>query len=96
MDYIAEVFDQFQELCDIKRFNDHELHCVLRFEEAPDAEVLKKAILASIKVIPILGTRYIGGAAPRWTSLDPAEFDRAFVSRTDRDVIGGVSGISRR
>src|ERR1700722_11883140 len=79
MDYTAEIFDQFQELCDIKRFNDHELHCVLRFENGPDAEVLKKAVLASIEAIPILGTRYMGGAARRWTSLEPADFDRAFV-----------------
>jgi NRPS condensation-like uncharacterized protein len=78
MDYTAEIFDQFQELCDINRFNDHELHCVLRFEEGPDTEVLKKAVLASIEAIPILGTRYIGGAEPRWTSLEPADFDRAF------------------
>jgi len=60
-------------------FNDHELHCVLRFERGPDPEVLKKSVIASIEANPILGARYINGARPRWTSLDPSEFGRAFI-----------------
>jgi len=43
MDYSAEVFDQFQQLCDFKGFNGHQVHCVLRFEYLPDAGILKKA-----------------------------------------------------
>ena len=79
MDYTAEVFDQVQLLSDLNGFNDHQLHCVLRFEDGPDAEVLKEAVISSIAAIPILGTRYIDGARPRWTSLDPHDFGRAFV-----------------
>ena len=80
MDYTAEVFDQFQQLCDVKGFNDHQVHCVLRFDYLPDAEILKKAVISSIEAIPILGTRYIEGIRPRWTTLDPSEFGRAFVT----------------
>lgn len=79
MDYKAEVFDQFQQLCDVKGFNDHQVHCVLRFEHLPDVEILKKAVISSIEAIPILGTRFIGGTKPRWTSLDPNDFGQAFV-----------------
>jgi NRPS condensation-like uncharacterized protein len=79
-DYTAEVFDQFQQLCDVKGFNDHQVHCVLRFEYLPDREVLKKAVISSIEAIPILGTRYFGGTRPRWISLDPNDFGRAFVT----------------
>jgi len=79
MDYAAEVFDQVQWLFDANGFNDHVLHCVLRFEHAPDAEILKKSVTASIEAIPILGARYVDGARPRWTSLDPDDFSRAFV-----------------
>lgn len=61
MDYTAEVFDQFQLLSDINGFNDHQLHCVLRFESGLDGEVLKKAAISSIEAISILGTRYIDG-----------------------------------
>jgi NRPS condensation-like uncharacterized protein len=80
MESTAEVFDQFQQLCDVKGFNDHQVHCVLRFEYLPDAEILKKAVVCSIEAIPILGSRYIEGMRPRWTSLDPNEFGRAFVT----------------
>jgi NRPS condensation-like uncharacterized protein len=87
MDYSAEVFDQFQQLCDVKGFNDHQVHCVLRFEYLPDAEILKKAVISSIEAIPILGTRYIQGARPRWTSLNPSDFGRAFViARTEIEL----------
>jgi NRPS condensation-like uncharacterized protein len=84
MDRTAEVFDQVQLLFALNGFNDHQVHCVLRFEHGPDADVLKKAVLSSIDAIPILGTRYVAGARPRWTSLDPNDFTRAFViARTE-------------
>jgi NRPS condensation-like uncharacterized protein len=79
MNYIAEAFDQFQLLCDVNGFNDHQVHGVLRFEVGPDEEVLKKAVTLSIEAIPILGTRYVAGARPCWTSLDPQDSGRAFV-----------------
>ena len=84
MDYIAEVFDQVQLLYDTNGFNDHELHCVLKFEHGLEADILKKSVVASIEAIPILGTRYVAGAKPHWTSLDPKDFGQAFViARTE-------------
>lgn len=79
MSYTAEVFDQIQLLFGINGFNDHQLHCVLRFDRLPDSEALKQAVLLSIEAIPILGARYMQGARPLWTSLDPQDFGRAFV-----------------
>jgi NRPS condensation-like uncharacterized protein len=82
MDYTAEIFDQIQLLFKANGFNDHELHCVLRFEHGPDPEVLRKSVIASVGAIPILSARYVDGAKPRWTSLDPGEFGRAFILTT--------------
>jgi NRPS condensation-like uncharacterized protein len=82
MDYTAEIFDQIQLLFKTNGFNDHVLHCVLRFARGPDPEVLKKSVIASIEAIPILGARYIDGATPHWTSLDPRDFGRAFMLTT--------------
>lgn len=79
MDYPAEVFDQVQLLFDITGFNDHQLHCVLKFESNLDSAVLKKAVISSIEAIPILGTKYSNGEKPHWTSIDPRSFGEAFV-----------------
>ena len=84
MDYTAEVFDQVQMLFDITGFNDHQLHCVLKFESRLDAAVLKKAVISSIEAIPILGTRYVDGGRPHWASIEPDTFGEAFViTRTE-------------
>ena len=88
MKYKAEVFDQVQRLFDVNGFNDHQLHCVLRFdaEAAPDADVLREAVLASIEAYPILGARYVDAARPYWESLDRADLARAFiVARTQAE-----------
>ena len=81
MDFICEAFDQVQRAFDLNGFNDHQLHCVLRFDSgaAPDAAILRGAVIASIEAIPILGTRYADGAKPRWVSLEPESCARAFV-----------------
>jgi NRPS condensation-like uncharacterized protein len=87
MDYTAEIFDQVQLLFDVTGFHDHQLHCVLKFESGHDAGVLKKAIVSSIEAIPILGSRYVDGGRPRWTSLDPDNFGEAFViARTETEL----------
>ena len=81
MDFICEAFDQMQRAFDLNGFNDHQLHCVLRFDSgaAPDAAILRRAVIASIEAIPILGTRYADGAKPRWAGLDPESCARALV-----------------
>jgi NRPS condensation-like uncharacterized protein len=79
MNFTAEVFDQIQLLFEITGFNDHQLHCVLRFNTRLDAETLQEAVTASIEAIPILGTRYVDGPNPHWTSIEPDNFGEAFV-----------------
>jgi len=79
MDYKAEIFDQMQLMYDLTGFNDHQLHCVLRFGSRPDGETLRKAVMASIRAIPILGTRYVDPeGSPRWESIDEARFGDAY------------------
>ena len=87
MQFIAEIFDRFQKLFDITGFNDHQLHCVMKFNSAPNAELLKKAVITSINTIPILGTRYISKALnPHWESLGSDLYINAFsVVRTPEE-----------
>ena len=84
MDYTAEIFDQVQLLYGGNGFNDHQLHCVLRFERGVDPEVLKRSVIASIEAIPILGARYVDGPRPRWTSHGPIDLGRAFILATTK------------
>ena len=85
MNYPAEVFDQVQLLFDLTGFNDHQLHCVLRFDSGLEAEVLRQAVIASIEAIPILGTCYVAeGRRPRWEGLGQPRFKDAFaVAQTE-------------
>lgn len=87
MNYPAEIFDQMQLLFHLTGFNDHQLHCVLRFESEPDFELLKRAVISSIEAIPILGTRYVDeGRGPRWESIDSARLgDACVVARTEME-----------
>ena len=86
MEFKAEVFDQIQLLFDVTGFNDHQLHCVMKFDSSIDAEILKKATISSIEACPILGTRYVDGERPRWVSIDPSHFNEAFViTRTEQE-----------
>jgi hypothetical protein len=56
MDFICEAFDQMQRAFDLNGFNDHQLHCVLRFDSGvtPDAAILRGAVK---RMIAILGVK---------------------------------------
>lgn len=89
MKYTAEAFDQMQQLWGVKRFNDHQLRCVLRFEHRLDAKSLSRAVNASIRAFPILATRYICGRRPHWTTLDTGDLRRALVVARDETEFEG-------
>lgn len=81
MNYAAEIFDQVLLLFNHTGWNDHQLHCVLRFRSRLNARALEEAVVSSIEAIPILGTRYAGkGPRPRWESIDRARFGDAFAT----------------
>jgi NRPS condensation-like uncharacterized protein len=78
MKFRAEVFDQIQWLFKANGFNDHQLHCLLRFERGLDLALLRQAVAASIAAVPILCSRYVPGANPCWESIDPRACGQAF------------------
>jgi NRPS condensation-like uncharacterized protein len=84
-DYPAEAFDQMQRLWGVKKFNDHQLRCVLRFEQGLEAETLRDAVQASLEAFPILGTRFVAGPKPCWVRLNRGSLDRAFVVARSRE-----------
>jgi len=60
MEFICEAFDQMQRAFDLNGFNDHQLHCVLRFGSG--AEALAWGIL--FMVMPLSGIFYPIHALP--------------------------------
>jgi NRPS condensation-like uncharacterized protein len=85
----AEIFDQVQRLFDLNGLNDHQLHCVLRFESgsAPDAGLLRKALVATIGAFPVLGSRYVAAAQPFWESLEPGDYESAFETAASSEAL---------
>lgn len=87
MTYETEIFDQMQLLYDATGFNDHQVHCVIRFGSRLSEGALQKALALSLESIPILATRYLeksGNAV--WESLPESELGRAFVGTEDNAV----------
>lgn len=58
MKFRAEIFDYLQYLYDTTGFNDHQVHCVIKFETKVDPFVMKKAVEILIDTIPVLSRVY--------------------------------------
>ncbi len=54
MRFKAEIFDNLQYLYHITGFNDHQLHCVIKFENKINAAVMEKSVALLAKAIPML------------------------------------------
>lgn len=100
MRYKAEIFDHMQYLYNTTGFNDHQLHCVIRFENKVNAEVMETSVRRLIKVIPILSRVYYndkgnsyweGNDTREWTDLfivvkQEKEFERFTFSKIEEEV----------
>jgi NRPS condensation-like uncharacterized protein len=48
----AEIFDYLQYLFEIKGFSDHQLHCVIKFENKINAGAMERAVKLLVKTVP--------------------------------------------
>lgn len=65
----AEIWDQMQFF--FKEYNDHQIHGVIYFENFLNRDLIKKAALLSIDLVPILGSKFvINRFHPHWEKLD--------------------------
>lgn len=75
----AEIFDKLQYLYEETKFNDHQLHCVIRFDGQIDADVLGMSVRMLLQSVPILSCVYRhDGGRDYWESADPPDFENAF------------------
>ena len=67
--YCAELWDQMQLF--FEKYNDHQLHGVILFEEQIDFECMKKAVFFTMKALPVLNSRFVEGfVRPYWEGID--------------------------
>ena len=88
MKYKAEIFDEFQYLYETTGFSDHQVHCILSFENKVDASLMKKAALLLIKTVPILSRTYTNlGGKSCWEDTDSPNLNDLFIIADNRDEL---------
>lgn len=86
MRFDVEIFDQVESLFKVTKFNDHELHCVINFESKINKDIMKKAIVLMLEVVPILGSSYvIYKGRPYWEKVDASSYKDVIIF-TDNEV----------
>ena len=86
MRYNAEIFDQVQSLFKVTKFNDHQLHCVINFDNKVNKDVMKRSIFLMLDVVPILGSIYVTDKGhPYWERVDISRYTDVIIS-TDNEV----------
>ena len=87
MKYKAEVFDKVQYLYEVTKFNDHQLHCVIRFNGTLNEEVLRSSVKMLLQVVPILSCVYQhNDGSDYWESVDPSRFENALLVVHDSEA----------
>jgi NRPS condensation-like uncharacterized protein len=75
--YKAEVWDKIQK--NFELFNDHCLHGVIRFDDLLDVEALRKAVLKTSILIPIIKCRFVSNLKnAQWEEMNKCTIDDMF------------------
>lgn len=75
MIFKSEIFDKLQFLFETYKFNDHNLHCIIRFDDNINKAALKKALTMTLNVVPILSSKYVENIKePYWEKVDSSSF----------------------
>lgn len=81
--YRAEVWDIMQFL--FSRFNDHQIHCVVRLAARLDENRLTRAVGRLIEAFPLIRCRFVEDKkGPYWEGACWAAEDMVFLRETDR------------
>ncbi len=72
MRYPAQIFDHLQYLYHTTGFNDHQLHCVIRFENHINEKVMEKAVISLVQTLPVLSRAYVPFEGESyWEDMNP-------------------------
>ncbi|MFT8351722.1 siderophore synthetase [Clostridium saccharoperbutylacetonicum] len=71
MRFKTEVSDQFQFLSETYKYNDHQTHCIVDFDNKINKEVLKKSVILMLDIVPILACAYVENKkSAYWEKID--------------------------
>ncbi len=77
--YKAEIFDCLQFLYNTTGFNDHQLHCVIKFESKVNARIMEKAVASLTKTVPVLTRVYRhNNGHSYWEATDELDLSELF------------------
>jgi len=86
MKYKAEIFDKYFFLYDKTGFSDHQVHCVIYFNNHLNVYILKKAAALLMKTIPILSRVYKDyGGDSYWEDAGFSESDLLAIVNSEDD-----------
>lgn len=86
LDLVQYFFGEF-------KYNDHQIHCVLDLEGRVDAERMKRAVLRSMEVAPVMGSRFVPHKRhPYWEPIDAASWESAFAIAETSDRESEIAG----
>ncbi|WP_026881647.1 hypothetical protein [Clostridium akagii] len=75
MRFKAEIFDKLQFLFETYKFNDHQLHCVMKFDNKVQKDIMEKALTLMFQVVPILGSAFVEDSVePYWEKVEVSNF----------------------
>ncbi len=75
MRFNAEIFDKLQFLFKAYRFNDHQLHYIMKFDNKVQKNIMKKALTLMFQVVPILGSAFVEDSVePYWEKVEVSNF----------------------
>jgi len=85
----TEIFDLIQYLFGEFKYNDHQIHCVIKLEGKVDEKRLRQAALLSMEIVPVLSSRFVpNNHRPYWERIGRPDYERgiAFVETDDPDT----------
>lgn len=86
MKYKAEIFDKFQYLYYAMGFSDHQVRCVITFNNNVNIAVMEKAAGLLMTTVPALSRKYVNlGSKSYWEDIDLSNYESQFRTTYSRD-----------
>jgi NRPS condensation-like uncharacterized protein len=76
----SENIDLVQYLYGEFKYNDHQIHCVIKFDTRISATLFRQAFLLSLEAVPILSSRFVlNNRRPYWERIDKSDCAKGFL-----------------